>query len=454
MGPDVASLAAVPKGNRYLERSMDYNRREFLKTSASLGTSLAMVGIPGSGVHAAGSDTIRVGLIGCGNRGLGALTDCVQSSPGIEVVALGDLFQDRVEAALGRLKDNSLVPNDNSLRSGTWTDPIKVNRDTCFSGFDAYQKVIASGVDLVILAAPAHFRPLHVKAAVAAGKHVFMEKPVAVDPVGVRSIIESSERAKTQRLAMVAGAQRRHDPRYVELLKRIQDGAIGEVVGGQCYWFRGHLWVRDRQPGWSDMEWQIRNFIYFTWLCGDCIVETLLHNIDIINWGFGGPPTSALGVGGRQVRVEPKYGHVYDHFTVEYEYPNGARTIAMCREMPDCQDRVAERIVGTKGVAICEDGVIQGEKHYKYDGPSINPYVQEHANLIASIRKGEPINEGRRMAESNLTAIMGRMSAYTGVAVSWEFALKASKLDLTPAAYALGDIPVPPVARPGATELI
>ncbi|MGA2660708.1 MAG: Gfo/Idh/MocA family oxidoreductase [Verrucomicrobiota bacterium] len=437
-----------------IETYMDYSRREFLKTSVALGTSLAVVGAPATAVHAAGSDTIRVGLIGCGNRGLGALMDCVQSSPGVEVVALGDLFPDQVEGALARLKDNSRPRDYNSSNSWTLSDRVKVTRDTCFSGFDAYQKVIASGVDLVIVADPAHFRPLHVEAAVQAGKHVFMEKPVAVDPVGVRSIIESSERAKAKGLAMVAGAQRRHDPQYVELMKRIHDGAIGEVVGGQCYWFRGHLWVRERKPGWSDMEWQIRNFVYFTWLCGDCMVETLLHNIDVVNWAFGGPPTSALGVGGRQVRVEPKYGSVYDHFTVEYEYPNGARTTAMCREMPDCQNRVAERIVGTKGVAWCDAGVIQGEKPYKYDGPPVNPYAQEHVDLIQSIRKGEPINEGRRMAESNLTAIMGRMSAYTGVAVNWEFALKHSKLDLTPPSYVLGDMPVPPVAMPGITGLI
>jgi len=357
------------------------------------------------------------------------------------------LFQNQVDAALARLQDKS--------KPAEWdASKVKVTRETCFTGFDAYQKVIAAGVDVVLLATPAHFRPLHVRAAVEAGKHVFMEKPVAVDPVGVRSIIESSELAKAKGLAMVAGAQRRHDPRYVEIMKRIHGGDIGEIVGGQCYWFRGHLWVRDRQPDWSDMEWQVRNFVYFNWLCGDCVVETLLHNIDVINWAFNGPPKRAMGIGGRQVRTQPKYGNVYDHFTVEYEYSNGARTMAMSREMPDCYNRVSERVIGTKGVALCAAGQIIGEKPYKYEGPAINPYEQEQVDLIQSIRKGEPINEGRRMAESNLAAIMGRMSAYSGLVVDWEWALKRSKLDLALPSYTLGELPVAPVALPGQTELI
>jgi predicted dehydrogenase len=202
------------------------------------------------------------------------------------------------------------------------------------------------------------------------------------------------------------------------------------------------------------MEWQVRNFVYFTWLCGDCIVETLLHNIDVINWAFNTHPVSALGIGGRQVRTEPKYGHVYDHFTVEYEYAGGIRTTAMCREMPDCKQKVSERIVGTKGVAHCDSGRIEGAKPYEYAGPAVNPYVQEHVDLIRSIRSGEPINEGQRMAESNLTAIMGRLSAYTGLPVNWDWAVKESALDLSPPRYVLGDLPVSPVAMPGRTELI
>jgi predicted dehydrogenase len=436
-----------------MQRPLNQTRREFLKTSVAAGASLAVLSGPTS-VYAAGSDTIRVGLVGCGGRGLGALMNCVMSSPGIEVVALGDLFPDKVQSALARLKDTNRPREWDADVSWSLAGQVKATPETCFTGFDAYRKVIDAGVDLVLFATPAHFRAQHVRAAVEAGKHVFMEKPVAVDPVGARSIIESAEQARAKGLAMVAGAQRRHDPRYVEVMKRIHDGAIGDVVGAQCYWYRGHLWVHDRQPEWSDMEWQIRNFVYFTWLCGDCIVETLLHNIDVVDWAFNGPPVKALGMGGRQVRTQTKYGNVYDHFCVEYEYKNGARTIAMCREMPDTQTRVAERIVGTKGVALCDAGVIQGENPYEYKGADVNPYVHEHVELISSIRKGEPLNEGKRMAESNLTAIMGRMSAYTGLNVSWDFARNQSKLDLRPPKYELGDLPVAPVAMPGTTELI
>ena len=425
--------------------SSDCSRRDFIRKSTVLSASVAALSAPLPGVFAAGSDRIRVGLVGCGGRGLGDLTNCVTSSPGVEVVALGDLFQDKIDGALARLQDRS---------QPKLSEQVKVTRESCFTGFDAYQKVVASDADVIILATPAHFRPIHLKAAVEAGKHVFMEKPVAVDPVGVRSVIASTELAKAKGLALAAGAQRRHDPRYIEIMRRVHDGAIGEIVSAQCYWFRSDLWVRERQPAWSDMEWQIRNFVWFNWLCGDCIVETLLHNIDVMNWAFQGPPKRATGVGGRQVRIESKYGNVFDHFSVEYEYANGARTVAMCREWPDCSGRVSERVVGTKGVALCDAGVIVGENPFKHEGPAKDPYVQEQVDLIESIRKGEPINEGRRMAESNLTAIMGRMSAYTGMVVDWEWALNRSRLDLTPPEYALGELPVSPVARPGQTELL
>jgi myo-inositol 2-dehydrogenase / D-chiro-inositol 1-dehydrogenase len=416
------------------------SRRRFLKQSAGLATSTVLWSQTAPAWFAAGSDTIRVGLIGCGGRGTGAATDCVRAAPGVEIVALGDLFRDRLDECHATLKREL-------------ADKCRVTADRCFVGFDAYQQVIATDLDLVLLATPAHFRPRHLRAAIDAGRHVFMEKPVAVDPVGNRVVVEAGQRARAKGLAIVAGAQRRHDPKYVEVMQRIHDGAIGEITGGQCYWFRGHLWVRERQPAWSDMEWQIRNFVYFTWLCGDCVVETLLHNIDVINWAFGTHPISALGLGGRQVRTQPQYGQVYDHFTIEYEYAAGVRTVAMSREMPQCTQRVSERIVGTKGVALCDAGRIEGEHPYAYTGPAINPYVQEHADLIASLRQREPLNEAQRMAESNLTAVMGRMSAYTGLPVTWDWAFNHSVLDLSPPRYVLGDLPSPVVAMPGQTEL-
>jgi predicted dehydrogenase len=415
------------------------SRRGFLKASAA---SMAAAALAPPPVFAGGSDRIRIGLVGCGGRGSGAAADCVRSSPGVELVAMGDLFKDRLDGARRSLKEE--LP----------AEAFRVTDETCFVGFDAYRQVIAGNVDLVLLATPAHFRSIHLKAAVEAGKHVFMEKPVAVDPVGARSVIASSEAAAKKNLAVVAGAQRRHERKYREIMKRIHDGAIGDLVGAQCYWFRGNLWLRERQPGWSDMEWQVRNFVYFTWLSGDCIVETLLHNIDVVNWAFGGPPASALGMGGRQVRTEAKWGSIYDHFAVEFVYGQGVRTLAMCREMPGCVDRVDERIVGTKGVAY-GNGVIEGENPYRYHDPAgSNPYVLEHVDLIESIRSGKPLNEGRRMAESNLTAIMGRMSAYTGQEVTWDFVADKSQLDLSPARYEFGDLPVAPVAMPGQTRLV
>jgi myo-inositol 2-dehydrogenase/D-chiro-inositol 1-dehydrogenase len=431
--------------------SKTVSRRAFMRGSA---VSLAALGL-GSRLFAAGSDTIRVGLVGCGSRGTGAVRNCVDSSPNVEIVALGDLFPDRLEACLKTLKTNG---DKDWSSSQPWqhADKVKVTPETCFTGFDAYQKVLNSGVDLVIFATSPHFRPMHLKAAVAAGKHVFIEKPVAVDPVGIRSVLESSELARQKGLAIGAGTQRRHDPAYIEVMKRVHDGAIGSVVAGQCYWVQG--WVRqwgfyhERQPQWSDMETQCRNWYYYAWLSGDHIVEQHVHNIDVLNWALGGHPVQAMGMGGRQVRVEPEFGNIFDHFAVEFEYANGARILSMARQIAGCAERIDERIVGSAGVA--KGGVIEGAKPYKYTGPAVNPYEQEHADLIASIRAGKPLNEGRQVAESTMTAILGRMSAYTGRALKWDWAMNASKLDLTPPAYELSTLPVAPVPVPGKTPLV
>ena len=387
---------------------------------------------------------VRVGLIGCGGRGTGATRNCVESSEKIEIVAMGDLFKDRLDSHRAELVKNC-------------GPAMKVIDEQCFVGFDAFKHVLACDLDLVILATPPHFRPEHLEAAIAAGKNVFMEKPVAVDPVGIRRVIAASEVAEQKGLAIVSGTQRRHDPVYVETMRRIHDGAIGELTGGQCYWNQEGLWVKPRQPGWSDMEWQCRNWLYFTWLSGDHIVEQHVHNLDVINWAMGGPPVKCVGMGGRQARTEPKYGNIFDHFAIEYEYANGVRTLSMCRQTPHASTRVSEHLVGSRGTAN-PHGVIDGRKQYKFEYPEgvkpVNPYVQEHADLIASIRLGKPLNEGRRVAESTLTAIMGRISAYTGREVSWNWVRNASKLDLRPAAYALGDIETPTVAIPGQTKLV
>ncbi len=420
-------------------RKASITRRNFIKTS--VGASLAAA-IPGNlGLHAQGSDTIRVGVVGCGGRGTGAAIDCLNAAPGVEIVAMGDLFQDRIDSSLKRIQQ-------------AHPDKVKVTKDKCFTGFDNYLKVAACPeVNLIVTAAAPGFRPLHLKAAVEAGKNVFMEKPVAVDPVGVRSVIASSDLARKKGLAIVSGTQRRHQQRYVELMKRINNGEIGEIAGGQCYWNQGELWVVKKTPQMSDMEWQCRNWLYFTWLSGDHIVEQHVHNIDVMNWALGSLPVKVMAMGGRQQRTAPEYGNIYDHFAVEFEYPNGVRVLSMCRQIKGCADRVEERIVGTKGYAFGY-GEIHGTNFWKFDGDEPNPYVQEQADLIASIRAGKPLNEGRRIAESTLCAIMGRMSAYTGRAISWEWAMTSSKLDLTPSKYDFGPLPVEPVAIPGVTPLI
>jgi len=414
-------------------------RREFVKTAGAASLAAA---IPGNlRPFARGSDTIRVGVIGCGGRGTGATLDCLNSSPGVEVVALGDLVPDRIESSLNRLK-------------AAFPDRVNVPAARCFTGFDNYQGVCACpDVNLIVTAAPPGFRPIHLKAAVEAGKHVFMEKPVAVDPVGIRSVIASSDLAAQKGLAVVAGTQRRHQKLYLEMMKRIHNGQIGEIVAAQCYWNMGDLWLRKREPNMTEIEWQCRNWLYFTWLSGDHIVEQHVHNIDVVNWAIGAMPRTVMGMGGRQVRVAPDFGNIFDHFFVEFEYPNGVRAASMCRQTKGCAERVEERIVGTRGVAL-SSGEIKGEKAWKFEGEEPNPYVQEHADLIASIRGGKVLNEGRQIAESTMCAVIGRMSAYTGRAISWEWAMSASQLDLSPKRYEFGPNPVDPVAVPGITPLV
>jgi len=416
-------------------------RREFLKVSAVSAAALVGSGaFPfGVGAWAAGSDEIKVGLIGCGGRGTGAAKDCVNSAEGVRIVALGDVFEDRLKSCLSNLQNDAGVK-----------DKVSVTSDRCFVGFDAYKNVIDCGVDLVILATPPGFRPMHFKYAVEAGKHVFMEKPVAVDAPGYRTVVQAGMLADSKKLGVVAGTQRRHSFNYQETIKRIHEGAIGKIIAAQCYWNQGGLWMNPRKPEWTDMEWQLRNWLYFTWLSGDHIVEQHVHNLDVINWVMRTHPIKALGMGGRQARTDPAYGHIYDHFTVEYEYPGGVRLMSMCRQIDGCTNNVSERVVGTKGTSNCAD-MIRGDVEWKYEGPGCRPYVQEHADLIASIRAGKPINEAKQVADSTMTAIMGRMSAYTGQEITWEQAVNSQE-NLMPEKLEFGPLPVPPVAIPGKTR--
>jgi predicted dehydrogenase len=356
----------------------------------------------------------------------------------LQVVALCDVFKDRINAC-----------RDNLKKLG-----VEVPETMCFDGFEGYKKLVAvPEVNYVIHATSPHFRPMHVKAAVEAGKHVFMEKPGAVDGPGVRTLLEAYDIAKQKNLGIAAGTQRRHRPSYREAIKRIQDGQIGDLQFMRCYWNGGVIWVIEKTPGMSEMEWQLRNWNYFTWTSGDHIAEQHVHNLDIMNWAMGAHPIKAYGQGGRQGRRHPIHGNIYDHFAVEYEYPNGVRMFSQCRQMDGSEGRVGEFIHGSKGTATLLDGnnllSVKGGTNWRSrsleDG---NPYQQEHQDLIASIRAGQPLNEARNLAESTLTAIMGRESAYTGQTVEWEQALN-SRLRYGPEKYEFGDVPFPEVPVPG-----
>ena len=433
--------------NNGLEGATALSRRDMIKTSAAVSAASLFAALGSNFAYAQGSDQIRVGQIGCGGRGTGAVQDAVKSSKDVKVIALADLFPDQLE-------------NTKKTFAAKPKEQYDIKDDHCFVGWDAYKKLLETDVNYVVLATPPGFRPMMIEAAIAAGKHVFAEKPVAVDPAGVRRVLAAAEIAKEKKLGFVCGTQRRHQTSYIETIKRIHDGAIGDLIAGQCYWMQNTLWNKARQPNWSDTEWQIRNWLYFTWLSGDHIVEQHLHQHDVMNWVFGGPPLRAQGVGGRMVRTDPAYGHIYDFFSIEYDYktPTGvAKVQSMCRQMDNTMARISENVQGTKGSAIVQSR-IEGENKWRYEPPEdenveTNPYVLEHRDLIASIRKGEPLNEGKQSAESALTSIMGRMAAYTGKLVTWQQAMN-SKLDLFPKKLEFGPMPVPPVALPGKEELI
>jgi len=436
-----------------------FSRRSFLKRSSLAAAGAAAVGqfpfVVAS--HAAPDDPIRIGVIGCGGRGggaaldaLGAAADVVYPQAGyhtetvkagaavknkhVSVVALADAFPDRLATCRQNLSKLGVnVPNEH-----------------CFVGFDAYQKLLAvPDVNYVILATPPHFRPAQLKAAIEAGKHCFIEKPCAVDSPGVRMVMEAGKLAKEKNLGIVAGTQRRHMRGYNETIKRIHEGAIGDLVYGTCNWNGGVIWVIERRPEWSDMEWQLRNWNYFTWLGGDHIVEQHVHNLDIMNWVIGSHPVKARGMGGRQARPNENYGHIYDHFAVEFEYENGVRMFSQCRQMDHCEGKVDEFIVGAKGSSNCANWIrVKGGENWRFRDQEVNAYEQEHADLIASIRAGKPLNEAQAVAESTLTGIMGRESAYTGKIIEWEPALN-STLRLGPEKYEFGPLPFPKVPMPG-----
>lgn len=419
-------------------------RRDFLKTSATLAAA-ALAGP----VHAAGGDTLRIGLVGCGGRGTGAAAQALQADPNVKLVAMGDAFDDRLASSLKTLQSDKEI--------AAKIDVPQANR---FVGFDAYKQVIDCGVDVVLLTSPPHFRPLHLKYAVEKNKHVFAEKPVAVDAPGVRSVLATCAEAKKKSLSVVSGLCLRYDQGFRDTVKRVWDGAVGDILVIQSNDLRGGIWVKPREQGWSDMTWQMRNWYYFTWLSGDFNVEQHVHMLDASAWLMRDSyPVRAIGLGGRQVRTGPEYGNIFDHHSVVYEYSNGTKVFSNCRQQVQCKGDICNYVFGTKGNGIVSERQLSLTPHgggdkWQYKGEHKNMYQQEHDELFASIRAGKPINNGDYMCHSTLMAIMGRMATYTGQQVTWEQALN-SKEDLSPPKYDWNiELAVPPVAMPGQAKVI
>ena len=425
-------------------------RREFLKTGAVAAGALAL----SANVHAAGSDMIKVGLIGCGGRGTGAAHNVMNSAKGVSIVALGDVFKDQLSNCRGSLND---LAKDKKIKE--LGNTVDLPEDRCFVGLDAFDKVINSqAVNYVILATPPGFRPIHIQAAVAAGKNLFSEKPVGVDGTGIRKVLQAYEDAQKKGLKVVAGTQRRHQAPYIETIKRLQGGAVGDILTGRCHWNQGNIWFRPRKQGMSDVEYQIHNWYHFLWTCGDHITEQHVHNLDVINWVLGSHPVKCSGFGGRfREYKDPNIdGNIYNFFAVDYEYPNGVHIQSTCRQIQGADGGldggVSEVVVGTKGTCQVNSYSINGQR--VAGGNGVDPYVQEHSDLIAHIRDDKPINELKNVAESTLTAIMGRNSAYTGKNVSWDQALH-SKQDTMPAKLTWDmSLPAEPLPVPGKTKLL
>lgn len=441
-----------------MENKNELSRRKFISNTA-LG-AIGTIGAAGLLASCAGSDdkvgklklpemlneapdgkVLKAGLIGCGGRGTGAAMNFFDAGPNLQIVALGDVFQDKLDNCRATLKKERNIEIDDSK---------------CFTGFDNYQKVIDSGVDIVLLCTPPHFRPAHVEAAVNAGKHIFMEKPIAVDPVGARSVLISAKKAEQMGLSIVSGTIRRVQKDYMETWRRVANGEIGEIVSAHVVRNGGSLWAKKRLPEWTDMEYMLRNWANFCWLSGDHIVEQFIHEVDVMNWFLGKIPVKAMGWGGRQRRVT---GDQYDFFSVEYVYDNGMQAHCAARQISGCSNLKREVITGTKGYADCNGTIfdLKGNPLWKYPYPKEgdtdltwkvkDPYVQEHVNLVASIRSGKPISDAEAQVNSTLITIMGRISAYTGKDVTWDEMLN-SDLRLGPATYVMGAVPNIPETIP------
>ena len=423
--------------------SSEKNKTKLGRNITTVAGAVAAASAVASKAYAGASGKLKVGLLGCGGRGNGAIKQCLQADEGTEVVAVADLFYDKAKGAADRLR------NDKKFEGR-----VKIDDDHIFSGYDCHEKIARTDADLLCMATAPAFRGRQMLAAVKAGMHIFTEKPVATDVAGCREVIEASKLAESKGLAIVAGTQRRHEFQRVELFKRIHDGAIGDLVGGQCYWYGGGIWFRGPGSDMTELDWQCHNWYHFNWLSGDQICEQHIHNIDIMNWCFQGPPAKFNALGGRAWRSfndgqiksakdacrkynngseagwEKYNGDIWDHIFAELEYENGARCLSFSGHSPGT-GRGGEKLVGTKGTSNCNDRY-DGEKSWRYDGPRVNGQQQEHNDMIASIRAGKPLNEGVRIAESTLTAIGARLSAYTGRTFSWKWLLNSCKENLVP----------------------
>lgn len=441
-----------------MENKNELSRRKFISNTAlgaigTIGAARLLASCTGSADkggklqlpemlnEAPDGKVLKAGLIGCGGRGTGAAMNFFDAGPNLQIVALGDVFQDKLDNCRATLKKERNIEIDDSK---------------CFTGFDNYQKVIDSGVDLVLLCTPPHFRPAHVEAAVNAGKHIFMEKPIAVDPAGARSVLISAKKAEQMGLSIVSGTIRRVQKDYMETWRRVANGEIGEIVSAHVVRNGGSLWAKKRLPEWTDMEYMLRNWANFCWLSGDHIVEQFIHEVDVMNWFLGKIPVKAMGWGGRQRRIT---GDQYDFFSVEYVYDNGMQAHCAARQISGCSNLKREVITGTKGYADCNGTIfdLKGNPVWKYPYPKEgdtdltwkvkDPYVQEHVNLVASIRSGKPISDAEAQVNSTLITIMGRISAYTGKDVTWDEMLN-SDLRLGPATYVMGAVPNIPETIP------
>ncbi len=443
-------------------------RREFVKNSSRLvaGGAALVSGLDlARAAYVGGDDEIKVAVIGCGGRGTAAAAQALSTEGNVTLWAMADAFGKRLESSLKKIRRKI----ESSHGADTAKQRINVPPERRFVGFDAYQSAIDSGVDLIILATPPGFRPIHIEAAIAAGKHLFTEKPLAVDAPGIRRVLAAAKVAKQKGLAVGVGLQRHHDPAYLETVQRIHDGAIGNIVFARAYWNSSGVWTRTRtdfaeayghEP--SEMEYQMNNWYYFNWLCGDHIVEQHIHNLDVINWIKGGPPVSARGMGGREVRRGKDNGQIFDHHFVEFTYKDGCTLMSQCRHQKGCWNHVDEYVTGTAGSAhVGKFKITSADGEWSYQGKRVDPYQQEHDDLFAAIRRGESYNELEVGAASTMTAILGRMATYSGQELEWEEALN-STVDLSPSKYDFAATPpvVPdeegnyPVPVPGKTKVV